>query len=73
MSHLLDRAVWNALKTRLSAFVTPDSDAGAARIDPEVGVFLAAADASADSLRSLGFDIRARMTYTILTDRGETT
>ena len=54
MSHPLDRAVWNALTTRLSPFATPDSDARAVRIDPEVGVFLAAADASPES--------RARLT-----------
>ncbi len=46
MSHPLDRAVWNALTTRLSSFVTADSDVHAVRIDPEVGVFLAAADTS---------------------------
>ena len=49
MSHPLDRAVFNALTGRLSAFATSDSDARAVRIDPEVGVFLAAADASAES------------------------
>lgn len=49
MSHPLDRAVWNALSTRLSSFATTDSDALAVRIDPEVGVFLAAADASPES------------------------
>jgi predicted GNAT family acetyltransferase len=49
MTHPLDRAVWNALNTRLSPFATPDSDARAVRIDPEVGVFLAAADASPES------------------------
>ena len=54
MSHPLDRAVWNALSTRLSSFATADSDARAVRIDPEVGVFLAAADASRES--------RARLT-----------
>lgn len=54
MSHPLDRAVWNALTTRLSPFATLDSDARAVRIDPEVGVFLAAADASPES--------RARLT-----------
>ena len=52
-SHPLDRAVWNALTTRLSAFTTPDSDAVAVRIDPEVGVFLAAADDSPDSVTRL--------------------
>lgn len=54
MSHPLDRAVWNALTSRLAPFATPDSDARAVRIDPEVGVFLAAADASPES--------RARLT-----------
>lgn len=54
MSHPLDRAVWNALSTRLSSSATADSDARAVRIDPEVGVFLAAADASRES--------RARLT-----------
>ena len=54
MSHPLDRAVWNALTTRLSSFATPDSDARAVRIDTEVGIFLAAADASPES--------RARLT-----------
>lgn len=49
MNHPLDRAVFNALTGRLSAFATADSDARAVRIDPEVGVFLAAADASAQS------------------------
>jgi len=53
MSHPLDRAVWNALTTRLSAFATPASDARAVRIDPEVGVFLAAADNSAESVARL--------------------
>lgn len=54
MSHPLDRAVWNALSTRLSPFTTADSDARAVRIDPEVGVFLAAADASPASVARLG-------------------
>ena len=49
MSHPLDRAVWNGLTTRLSSFTTSDSDARAVRIDPEVGVFLACADASPES------------------------
>ena len=53
MSHPLDRAVWNALTTRLSPFTTADSDGRAVRIDPEVGVFLAAADTSAASLARL--------------------
>ncbi|WP_336969658.1 GNAT family N-acetyltransferase [Brevundimonas aurantiaca] len=49
MSHPLDRAVWNALTTRLSSFATPESDPRAVRIDPEVGVFLSAANASPQS------------------------
>lgn len=49
MNHPLDRAVWNALNTRLSAFTTPESDTRAVRIDPEIGVFLSAADASPES------------------------
>ena len=53
MNHPLDRAVWNALTTRLSSFATADSDARAVRIDPEVGVFLAAADGSPASLARL--------------------
>ena len=46
MTHPLDRAVWNALTTRVSSFTTADSDALAVRIDAEVGVFVAAADVS---------------------------
>jgi predicted GNAT family acetyltransferase len=44
MTHPLDRAVWNALTTRLAGFVTADSDTHAVRIDPEVGVFLSGSD-----------------------------
>ncbi len=53
MNHPLDRAVWNALTTRLSPFATADSNARAVRIDPEVGVFLAAADATPASRAAL--------------------
>ena len=53
MSHPLDRAVFNALTTRLSRFATSDSGAAAVRLDPEVGVFLAAADDSAASREAL--------------------
>ena len=49
MPHTLDRAVWNALNGRLSHLTTADSTALARRIDPEVGVFLSAADGSDDS------------------------
>nr|WP_314438115.1 GNAT family N-acetyltransferase [uncultured Brevundimonas sp.] len=59
MSHPLDRAVWNALNTRLSSFATPDSNAHAARIDPEVGVFLACADSRPDSIAALSELARA--------------
>lgn len=54
MTHPLDRAVFNALTTRLSRFTTPDSGAAAVRLDPEVGVFLAAADDTAASREALG-------------------
>lgn len=53
MSHPLDRAVFNALTTRLSPFATSDSGPSAVRIDPEIGVFLAAADATAESRAGL--------------------
>lgn len=53
MSHPLDRAVWNALTSRLSGFVTADSDARAARIDPEVGVFMSGADARTETLAAM--------------------
>lgn len=53
MTHPLDRAVWNALTTRLSGFVTADSDARAVRIDPEVGVFLSGADATPRTLTAM--------------------
>lgn len=59
MSHPLDRAIWNALNTRLSSFATPDSNAHAVRIDPEVGVFLACADATPDSIAALSELARA--------------
>jgi len=54
MTHPLDRAVFNALTTRLSRLATPDSGELAARLDPEVGVFLASADDSAASREALG-------------------
>lgn len=53
MSHPLDRAVWNALTTRLSGFVTADSDTRALRFDPEVGVFLSGADATPETLKAM--------------------
>ena len=59
MSHPLDRAIWNALNTRLSSFTTSDSNAHAARIVPEVGVFLACADDTPDSIAALSELARA--------------
>lgn len=50
-AHPLDRPVWSALTTRVAPLaIRRDEGAGAAvRLDPDVGVFVAAADASADS------------------------
>ncbi len=53
MSHPLDRAVWNALTTRLAGFATADSDARAVRIDPEVGVFVSGVDGSPETLNAM--------------------
>lgn len=53
MTHPLDRAVWNALTTRLSGFVTADSDGRAVRIDPEVGVFVSGADSEPETLQAM--------------------
>ncbi|MGH7020202.1 MAG: GNAT family N-acetyltransferase [Brevundimonas sp.] len=53
MTHPLDRAVYNALTTRLSRFTTADFGPDAVRLDPEVGVFLAAADDSEASRKAL--------------------
>ena len=59
MSHPLDRAVWNALTTRLSGFVTADSDARAVRIDPEVGIFVSGPDAQPETLQVMA-DLASR-------------
>lgn len=53
MSHPLDRVVWNALTTRLSGFVTADSDARAVRIDPEVGIFVSGLDEDPATLKAM--------------------
>ena len=53
MSHPLDRAVWTALTSRLSGFVTSDSAARAVRIDPEVGIFVSGADAEPETRRAM--------------------
>lgn len=70
MSHPLDRAVWNALNTRLSAFSTADSDARAVRIDPQVGVFLSAADSTSESRAHLT-DLARRHTGAGLVERAD--
>jgi predicted GNAT family acetyltransferase len=50
-NHPLDRPVWSALNTRVAALaIRRDQDGGSAvRLDPDVGVFVAAADDSAAS------------------------
>jgi len=50
-AHPLDRPLWNALTTRLRAHALGDVDA--VRIDPSIGVFLAAADDGPDSRAAL--------------------
>lgn len=51
LNHPLDRPAWSALTGRLAPLtIRRDQGSGAAvRLDPEVGVFVAAADASPDS------------------------
>ena len=51
MSHPLDRPLWNALTGRLKAYALGDEHA--VRLDPDLGVFLAAADGSPESRTSL--------------------
>lgn len=51
MTHPLDRPLWSALTTRLGDVAL--GDAHAVRIDPAVGVFLAAADDGPDSRAAL--------------------
>ena len=51
MDHPLDRPLWNALTGRLKTFTVGGRDA--VRIHPDVGVFLACADASDDSRAAL--------------------
>lgn len=53
MTHPLDRAVWNALTTRLAGFVVEPSDGRAVRIDPEVGIFLSGADDRPETLAAM--------------------
>ncbi|NBB53263.1 GNAT family N-acetyltransferase [Rhizobium sp. CRIBSB] len=51
LAHPLDRPVWNALTGPLAPFAIPDGPA--VRLDPGIGVFLAAADEGADSRAAL--------------------
>ena len=51
MSHPLDRPAWNALNGRLKTFAI--GDAHVVRLDPALGVFLAAADDGAKSRDAL--------------------
>lgn len=51
MNHPLDRPAWNALNGRLKTFAI--GDAHAVRLDPALGVFLAAADAGPESRAAL--------------------
>jgi predicted GNAT family acetyltransferase len=55
MDHPLDRPVWSALTGRLSPLaIRRDFEGGAAvRLDPEIGVFLAAADETGGSREAL--------------------
>ena len=55
LNHPLDRPVWSALSGRLAALaIRHDVDGGAAlRLDPDMGVFLCAADGSAGSRAAL--------------------
>jgi len=51
MAHPLDRPFWSAITTRQRRFAV--GDARAARFDPAIGWFAAAADAAPDSLAAL--------------------
>jgi predicted GNAT family acetyltransferase len=51
MPHPLDRPLWNALTGRLKAYALGDEHA--VRIDPDLGIFLAAADDVPESRASL--------------------
>lgn len=55
LTHPLDRPVWSALTTRLAPLaIRAEQGGGAAlRLDPDIGVFVAAADGSADSRAAL--------------------
>lgn len=51
LAHPLDRPVWSALNGRLAALAIrrEQAEGVAVRLDPDIGVFVAAADGSADS------------------------
>lgn len=51
MTHPLDRTIWNALTGRLKAYALGDGHA--VRLDPDLGVFLAARDDSPESRAAL--------------------
>ncbi|HYC68470.1 GNAT family N-acetyltransferase [Brevundimonas sp.] len=55
LNHPLDRPVWSALATRLASLaIRAEHEGGAAvRLDPDIGVFAAAADVSAGSRAAL--------------------
>lgn len=55
LNHPLDRPVWSALTTRLAALAVrvEQGRAAAVRLDPDIGVFAAAADDSPDSRAAL--------------------
>ena len=53
LNHPLDRPVWSALTTRLAPLTIRAERGGAVRLDPEIGVFAAAADGSRDSRAAL--------------------
>ena len=55
LNHPLDRPVWSALTGRLAplAIRAEQGEGAALRLDPDIGVFVAAADASTDSRAAL--------------------
>ncbi|HYD28487.1 GNAT family N-acetyltransferase [Brevundimonas sp.] len=55
LNHPLDRPVWSALATRLApvSIRAEHGDGAAVRLDPDIGVFAAAADTSSDSRAAL--------------------
>ena len=64
-NHPLDRPAWSALTSRLAPLTIRREQVGgvAVRLDPEVGVFVAAADGSPESralLNARAGNIRAR-------------